>query len=337
MQRWGEAMRVALIYNDPVPDRYSALGEAKAELGVMDEVRAVSDALVELNYAAVLVPLRPPLAQIKGILEALSIDVVFNLFEGFDGSPETEGKVAAILAELKWPFTGCPAPVLELALDKERTKRFLDKAGIQTPQYQVLTPHNIADFHLGYPAIVKPVAEDASHGMSEDSVVHDFTGLEKQVRKVCTDFGGRALVEEFLDGREFNTTVMGCRRLTVPAISEIVFTLPPDKPRVLTFAAKWEENSLYFDNTRAVCPAQISAAEQAEISRIAKAAFRLIGCRGYARVDFRQDENGYFKVLEVNPNPDITPGSGAALQAAAAGMTYSQFIEKLIRFALKRN
>jgi D-alanine-D-alanine ligase len=330
----GEAVRVALIYNEPIPDRYHDLGEAKAELGVMDEVRAVSDSLLELNYATVLVPLRPPLSQIKKILEALTIDVVFNLFEGFDGSPETESKVAAILSELKLPFTGCPAAALELGLDKERTKRLLEKAGIQTPRYQILNPENISTFTLEYPSIIKPVAEDASHGVSEESVVYDFAALEKQVKKVCTLFGGKALVEEFLDGREFNTTVMGNGRLRIPAISEIVFTLPPDKPRVLTFAAKWEENSLYFDNTRAVCPAQISAQEQAEIGRIAKAVFRLTGCRGYARVDFRQDKAGRLKVLEVNPNPDITPGSGAALQAATAGMTHSQFIEKLIRFAL---
>ena len=163
----------------------------------------------------------------------------------------------------------------------------------------------------------------------------NLPALEKQVKKICPLFGGQALVEEFLDGREFNTTVMGNGRLTIPAISEIVYTLPPDKPRILTFEAKWEENSLYFDNTQAVCPAQISAAEQQRYRQIAKAAFRLTGCRGYARVDFRQDKLGRFKVLEVNPNPDITPGSGAALQAAAAGMTYSQFIGKVIRLALK--
>ncbi len=334
MQLWGEAVRVALIYNEPVPDRYHELGEAKAELGVMDEVQAVSEALAELRYAAVLVPLRPPLNQIKGQIEALNVDVVFNLFEGFDGSPETESKIAAILAELNLPFTGCPAAALEMALDKVKTKRLLEGAGIQIPRYQILTPETLSAFRLGYPSIIKPMAEHASHGMSEDSVVHDSAALEKQVTKICTFYGGKALVEEFLDGREFNTTVLGNGRLTVPAISEIVFTLPPEKPRVLTFAAKWEENSLYFDRTRAVCPAAISAREQAEIGRIARAAFRLVGCRGYARVDFRQDADGRFKVLEVNPNPDITPGSGAALQTATAGITYSQFVEKLIRFAL---
>jgi D-alanine-D-alanine ligase len=330
-------MKVAIIYNQPESDRYHAFGESKAELGVLDEVNAVSQALDELKYPYVLVSLRPPLGAVKETIQAIDADVIFNLFEGFDGCPETEGKVAGMLAERKIPFTGCPAEALTLALDKARAKERFEKSGIPTARYQVLNLHNIADFHLKFPCIVKPLGEDASHGISEDSVVADFSALEKQVGKICALFGGRALVEEYLDGREFNTTVMGHGRLTVPAISEIVYTLPPDKPRVLTFEGKWEENSLYFDNTRAVCPADISLAEQNEIGQIAKAAFRLVGCQGYARVDFRQDKAGNFKVLEVNPNPDITPGSGAALQAATSGMTYSQFIGKIIRLALKYN
>jgi D-alanine-D-alanine ligase len=328
-------MKVAIIYNQPESDRYHALGESKAELGVLDEVNAVSQGLDELKYPYLSIPLRPPLVLVNQQLRVLEADIIFNLFEGFDGCPETESRVAEMLAERKIPFTGCPATALKLALDKARTKELFVKSGIPTAKYQVLSPENMATFSLSFPCIVKPLAEDASHGISEDSVVADFAALTKQLTQVCKLYGGRALVEEYIDGREFNTTVMGNMRLTVPAISEIVYTLPPDKPRVLTFNAKWEENSLYFENTRAVCPADITSEERGTIQQIAKAAFRLIGCRGYARVDFRQDTAGNFKVLEVNPNPDITPGSGAALQAATAGMTYSQFIERIIRFAFK--
>jgi D-alanine-D-alanine ligase len=328
-------VNVAVIYNEPLPDRYHDMGESKAELAVMEEVLAVSQALKELNYSSILVPLSPPLGQVNSKLESLSVDVVFNLFEGFDGCPETEPRVAHMLTDLKMPFTGCPASALELALDKEKTKKVLDKTGIRTPQHQILTLENISSFYLGYPSIVKPVADDASHGLSEDSVVYNHPSLEKQVKKICSLFGGKALVEKFLEGREFNTTVMGNRNLTIPAISEMVYTLPPGKPRILTFSAKWEENSLYFENTPAVCPAQIDPGVQKEIGRIARTVFRLVGCRGYARVDFRQDKEENMYVLEVNPNPDITPGSGAARQAASAGMTYSQFIEKIIRFALE--
>lgn len=329
-------LKIAILYNDPIPDRYQAMGESLAEMGVMDEVHAVEQALKELNYSFFLVPLSPPLTEVRKKINSIQADAVFNLFEGFDGRPETEGQVAEILSKSGIPFTGCPPSVLTAALDKAETKKVFESAGIPTPGYQILSPENMGAFHLEFPCIVKPLAEDASHGISEDSVVYKLDALERQVAKISALFGGRAMVEEYVDGREFNTTVMGNGRLTVPGISEIVYTLPPEKPRILTFQAKWEENSLYFDNTRAVCPALISPREQRKISKIAKDAFRLIGCRGYARVDFRQDKFGNFKVLEINPNPDITPGSGAALQAVSSGMTYSEFINKIIHFALKQ-
>jgi D-alanine-D-alanine ligase len=328
-------LKIAVLYNDPLPDRYKAMGESLAELGVMDEVQAVEHALAELKYSSMLIPLRPPLSQVDEMIKSLDADAVFNLFEGFGGCPETESQVASLLFKLKIPFTGCPPAALKLALDKSKTKNLLAAAGIPTPGYQILNPEDVKTFQLDFPCIVKPLAEDASHGISEDSVVTNFSSLENQINKICALFGGKAMVEEYVDGREFNTTVIGDGRLTIPAISEIVYTLPPDKPRILTFQAKWEENSLYFDNTRAVCPALITSLEQKRIARIARSAFRLIGCKGYARVDFRQDKSGNFKVLEVNPNPDITPGSGAALQAVASGMTYSQFIKKIIKIALK--
>ena len=328
-------LKVALIYNDPQPDRYHAMGESKAELGVLEEVQAVKEALEELKYDYSMIPLQPPLSKVKHTLQQIKADVVFNLFEGFDGSPETEGRIAEMLAELKLPFSGCPASALDLALDKPRTKQLLSEAGIKTPQFQILTPSNIETLHLNYPCLVKPISEDASHGLCEDSVVYSLTSLAKQVERICACFGGKALVEEFLNGREFNTVVMGNQRLTNPAVSEIDYTLPLDKPRILTFASKWDEGSLYYNNTRVQCPAQITAKEKAHIAKLAKAAFRITGCRGYARADIREGKPGEFYVLEVNPNPDITPGSGAARQAEAAGFSYSGFIDKILRLALQ--
>jgi D-alanine-D-alanine ligase len=328
-------MKVAIVYNAPEADRYQAMGELKAELGVMDEVLAVSRALDELKYPLTLIPLGSPLEEVQKTLAELRVEVVFNLFEGFAGIPETEFKVAGMLEDLNLCFTGCPAAALELALDKAKTKDLMLAAGIPTPRYQILTPQNVASFYLNFPCMIKPIAEDASHGLSEESVVNDQAALEKQVLKVSALFGGRVMVEEFLSGREFNVTVLGHQRLTVPAISEIVYTLPDGKPRILTFEAKWEQASLYYQNTQAVCPAPISPAEKQRIVKLAKAAFRLTGCRGYARVDFRQDREGNLAVLEVNPNPDISPGAGAALQTATAGISYNQFIAKIIRFAVK--
>jgi D-alanine-D-alanine ligase len=328
-------LRVALLYNQPESDRYQAMGESAAEQGVLDEVRAVQQALAELYQTCLLVPLRPPIDSACQTLRNLKADVVFNLFEGFDGSPDTEWQVAAMLAEQKLPFTGCPSPALQLALDKSRSKALFQSAGIPTAGYQVLSPETLIDFRLSFPCIIKPVADDASHGLSEDSVVNNLPALKKQLTKISRLFGGKALVEEFIDGREFNTTVIGHHRLTIPAISEIVYTLPADKPRLLTFESKWQTDSLYYKNTRNFCPAALTSIEQARLSRIAKAAFRLVGCRGYARVDFRQNQKGEFLVLEVNPNPDITPGAGASLQMAAGGITYNQFISRVLHIAMQ--
>jgi D-alanine-D-alanine ligase len=312
------------------------MGEEKAALGVLDEVEAVHRALAELGYAVDRVPLLPPLEQARKRLAGLRADLVFNLFEGFDGCPETEAVIASILAELGLTYTGCPASALALALDKARTKMLLEASGISTPRYQLLSPETLFMFHLGYPCIVKPCGEDASHGLSAESVVSDDAALEKQVAWVGQLFGGKALVEEFVDGREFNVTVLGNRQPVVLPISEIDYDLPPGMPRILTFPAKWDLQSMYFQRTKVVCPAEISTEMREHVVETALFVFRLLGCRGYARVDIRLDTEERLQVLEVNPNPDISPGSGTARQAQAGEMTYNQFIGRIAQLALER-
>jgi D-alanine-D-alanine ligase len=107
-------------------------------------------------------------------------------------------------------------------------------------------------------------------------------------------------------------------------------------PRILSFSAKWDPQSIYFQHTKAVCPAKVDNELRESIAQTALLAFRLLGSHGYARVDFRLDTKGQLKVIEVNPNPDISPDAGAALQAQAAGMTYNQFIEQIAQLALER-
>jgi D-alanine-D-alanine ligase len=260
---------------------------------------------------------------------------VFNLFEGFDGMSETESQVASMLEELGIPFTGNPPPALSLGLDKARAKQILQSGGIRTPRYQVLRPDDINLFDLNFPCIVKPAREDASHGLSEESVVNDLEQLRIQVQRVSQAFRGDALVEEFLEGREFNATVIGNGHPIVLPIAEMVYYLPPDLPKLLTFAAKWYKETPYYKGTKARCPANINDETIELISHTAATAFTLIGCRGYARVDMRFDDEGIPNVLEVNPNPDITPGYGVARQARAAGMTYDQFIEQILTMALE--
>lgn len=330
------ALRVALVYNDPIPDRYSQMGEADAITDVLEEVKAVYEALLELGHSVVKVPLVPPIDGVRSILAGLDADIFFNLFEGFAGQPETEAMVAGMMAAMGKHFTGSLAPTLALALDKVKTKELLVAAGVNTPRYQVLRPDNVSQFDLKYPCIVKPAAEDASHGVNQDSVVNDLAALSVQVEKICSHYGGRALVEEFLDGRELSSTIIGIRKPIVLSISEIVFSLPPGLPKMLTFGAKWLTDDIYFLHTDPVCPARVDDALWAHVTEVSIAAYRLLGCRGYARVDMRLDSAGHASVLEVNPNPDISVTSGAVRQASAIGLTYPQFIERIMQMAFDR-
>jgi D-alanine-D-alanine ligase len=322
--------RVAIVYNEPHPSRYDVMGEERAVLSVVTAAEAVCDALLRLGYRVSLVPINPPMSRAAQLISSLEADVVFNLFEGFSGQPETEALLPELAAQRSLRCTGCPAAALRLALDKTRTKDVLRAAGIATPDFQILTPATIGDFRLGFPGIVKPGQEDASHGISASSVVHDFAVLAQQVEQVSERYGGSALVEEFIDGPEFNVTILGNSRYRVLPVSEIVYTLPEGMPRLLTFTAKWEPASAYFQGTKAVCPAQVSTDIKERIIDTARRVFKVVCGGGYGRVDMRQAADGCLQVIDVNPNPDISPDSGAALQAKAGGMSYPRFIAQII-------
>jgi D-alanine-D-alanine ligase len=281
--------KITIIYNAPNPSIYGTPVEEKASLAILDGVEAIHQALTESGHTVARLPLLPPLESAKDSLRKLETDLVFNLFEGFDDCPETEPAIVNFLDELGLTYTGCSAAALSFGLDKINTKTHLASMGAETPRYQLLGADTSSLFRLSYPCIVKPYAEDGSNGISQESVVYDFASLEERVASVSRVFKKRALVEEFVDGREFNCTVLGTSPPRALPVSEIVYSLPPELPKILTFSAKWDPQSIYFRGTKAVCPAEIDTELQERITQTALLAFRLIGPRGYARVDFRLD------------------------------------------------
>ncbi len=108
--------RVAIVYNEPCHSRYDAVSEEKAVLGVLKAVAAVQQVLLEIGCDVIRVPLLPPLERVKRKLKSLRTDLVFNLFEGFCGCPESEAIVPAVLSDMGMLCTGCPAAAVDLAL-----------------------------------------------------------------------------------------------------------------------------------------------------------------------------------------------------------------------------
>lgn len=327
---------IGLVYNEPTASLYNTLGEGEAVAGVLESVAAVGEALESLGYDVVEVPLRPPLATARARLRRLRVDLIFNLFEGFGMPPESEADLAAIIEQAGIPFTGSPSLALLLCQDKSMAKYRLRLCGIPTPEWQVMTPEALDASAVCYPCIVKPIGEHASHGISERSVVSNRGALERQVRSVHAAYARPSLVEQFLPGREFCALVVGNGCAEVFPVEEIVYDLPPDSPRILTYAAKWLSGDAYCRGTMPVCPARVEAVLEQRIRELALGSFYALGCRGYARVDMRQDEDGVLKVVDVNPNPDISPRAGAMLQVAAAGMDYAAFISRVVSLAIER-
>lgn len=327
---------VCIAYNEPLPGIYEAAGEGSAVCGVLDAVEAVIQTVIARGGTVHAEPVHSISPAFDQRLQELNPRLVFNLFEGFDGEPESEGELAFMLEGRDTPFTGAPSCSLFDCVDKGKTKQKLRALGLPTAEWHVFPPRSPArdrEFQLPFPCIVKPLATDASHGITGQSLVHTFREMYEQVERIHDVYNQAALVEEFLPGREFNVLVMG-PPLRVFPVSEIVYSITADKPRLLTYGSKWTKEDEYYTATVARCPADLSEGFGQWIQQLAAKAFSgLVGC-GYARVDMRTDRSGEVMVLEVNPNPDIGPESGARRQAEAAGLTHQELIWKIISTAV---
>ncbi len=188
----------------------------------------------------------------------------------------------------------------------------------------------------GGPVIVKPAAEDASLGIGLGSVASDLAGLTAEVLRVAQRYGD-VLVERFIDGREFNAGIVGWPEPRLLPLAEIEFArhLAPQQ-RLVTYDAKWVPDSEADRATAPRCPARVTEELAQRIGAAALGAFRAAGCRDYARVDLRVDDQEHVFILEVNGNPDISPSAGLARAIAVSGESYDAFVCGLVDQAWSR-
>jgi D-alanine-D-alanine ligase len=270
-------------------------------------------------------------------------DVVFNLFEGLGSFAPTEATVAGMLEWLEIPFTGSTALAMTLANDKYRMKVMLRGAGLPTADFFLVEQLPCPRSHLHWPVIVKPAVQDASIGIEQASVVTNQRRLSQQVSQVLKEYGPPVLVEEFVRGREFHVGVIegppdarGVPALTVLPLAEIVFLEKDTKYwPIYSYSAKWRTQSREYINTPLHSPVYLEPELNKRLFEMARRAYLLSGCRDYARIDVRMDENNQFYILEVNPNPFIN--SLAMINGLKAiDRTMEGFITGLVRNALLR-
>jgi D-alanine-D-alanine ligase len=329
--------RVAVLYNVDYEDARPEVDPgwtARAEVGLV--ATGVAAALSEAGWDSHLVAVDGDLASLRASLAELEPDCAFNLCESLAGDARLESAVPLLLELLGIPFTGSPPEVLSFALRKDRVKARLEAAGIPTPAGRVMhAPGDPCD--LEFPFIVKPVREDGSVGISAASVVTDRAELDRAIEIVRMTLRQPCLVEQFIEGREFNVALLGHPTPRVLPLSEIDFErLPAGLPRIVSYEAKWASGSIDDLGTVPMLHPTLQNSVAARVRRAAADAFRAVGVRDYGRVDVRLAATGVPYVIDVNPNCDLSPQAGISRAAAAVGIDYRALVALLVRYALRR-
>ncbi|MDI6753457.1 MAG: ATP-grasp domain-containing protein [Thermodesulfobacteriota bacterium] len=332
-------LSILILYTLPSPLFPDGTPDLIGQESVRSRLRSVQQALRSLGYSVKTLKADDQLPSLLEKILSTRADLIFNLCEEFFGQTRLEMNLAALLELLDIPFTGSPALVLALSQDKGKTKSIFAHYNIPTPPFRVWQPGEKESLDgLRFPLIVKPLREDASLGIDNDAFVEDEKSLSRQVQKIYHGYKQSVLVEEYIDGRELNVSILGNDHPQVLPISEIDFSsMPPGLPRICGYSAKWVEGSQEFCHTVPRCPALLSPEIEKEIFRISLKVYQVMECRDYARVDIRLSRDGIPYVLEVNANPDISPDAGMVRSARAAGFTYPEFLGRIVDLAQARS
>ena len=308
-------MKVIVLF-----DGISALGKSP-DLAILETVEAVEAVLAADGHDATRIPVNPDGRWVERVRRAKP-DLAFNLCEGIDGVASLESSVISSLELLGVPYTGSGSWTTSVCLRKHIVNTLLEAAGLPVPRFGVARVGGPLP-SVGYPAICKPAAEDASLGIEQRSVVKSARALHARVGEMHEEWDD-VIVQRFIPGREVNVGILGTQVLP---IAEIDFSAMPDEYwRIVSYRSKWQTGSDEDLGSVPHCPANLPDALSAELGRIALAAWRVVGGNGYGRVDMRIDESGRPWILEVNANPDFAPTAGLARMARTAGIDYATMV-----------
>lgn len=308
------------------------------ERDTLEQAEWVAQLLQESGHQVALLSMGHNLDATAGALVGMQADLVFNLVESIAGKGEMVHLAPALLASLGLRHTGASTAAMLLTSQKLIAKQMLRGQGLRTPDwFSEATPADGLAPSTRY--IVKSVWEDASLGLDDQSVLEfsSSASLNSTLAARATRLGGAAFAEAYVEGREFNLSLLeeaGGDVEVLPA-AEISFQdYPPEKPHIVGYAAKWDTESFEYVHT----PRRFdfSATDQHLISHLgglARACWRLFGLAGYARVDFRVDQRGKPWILEINANPCLSPNAGLMAAAARAGLRPRDVTERIVEAA----
>jgi D-alanine-D-alanine ligase len=304
------------------------------ELDVLEQVQMVSEALVKLKYKVMEYQIDLNLSKAIKDIQKIKPDFIFNLAEALDNKGEFAYIPGAILTYLEIPFSGNPLIPLFYAANKVLTKEQLTNIGIKTPAWAPLD--QLTKLKKDQKYILKPTWEEGSLGLDEDSV---FEGSNTEfIKNLATKNKHYFFVEEFIEGREFNVSIIGTKDgPVVLPIAEMTFLKYPEgKPRIMGYTAKWKEDSFEYKNTRRTFKLPVKDNEiKAEIERICIKCWNSLGFKGYVRIDFRMGADNIPMVIDLNLNPCISSSGGFIAATEKAGYKFVDVIKQIVEEAMK--
>jgi len=325
------SMKITLLHN-AVEESDSA-----ADRDVLVQVAAVEQALAALGHATRRLACTLNLELVEESLADERPDLVFNLVESLGGSDRLAHLAAVLLDDLDLRYTGSPSWSLHLTNNKPRAKERLLSAGLPTADWVLASDSECRT--LTPPYIIKAVWEHASAGLDDHAVVREGDGstVREQIASRSRQLGQTCFAERFIEGREFNLSLLATGdgpRVLPPA--EIDFSaFPVGKPRIVGYAAKWEEQAMEYAATpRKLDFSPADAPLLDWLRSLARECWTLFDLSGYARVDFRVDERSQPWILEINANPCLSPDAGFAAALARAELPLARAVEWIVADAV---
>ncbi len=332
-------MQVLLIFDSPFEPPEDFCFEEEFKKPDWKAEKAVREALLELGHEVICLGLYHDILPLVSLIKNNPPDVVFNLTEIFSNNPVLDMNVVALLELIGIPYTGCSSAGMLICKNKALAKELLSFHHIRTPQFAVIKQGKriLLPEKIQFPVLVKPLKEEASYGISLNSLVDHEKDYISRVRYVHDTFHTDALVEEYMVGRELYVSLIGNLQLEVFPCREMVFEgVPQHEPKFATFKAKWDEKyrQKWGIKNRFAHPFSEGVMEQ--INTICKQAYDLLQITGYGRMDLRLTPDNQIMLIEANPNPYIAPDEDFALSALKRGLSYPELIQKILKLACKK-
>src|SRR4051812_24121896 len=278
--------RVLILYNEPtLPHDHP---DFESEHEVLYTAEAVADALEPAGFRVERLGVgREPADLLRGLRKARP-EVVFDLFEGLGDWGETEAYAVGLLEWLRVPYTGCPLQPTVIARNKPLAKNVFRAAGLPTAPAVTIEALPVGDLPLTWPVILKPATQDGSVGIDQNSVVTNADALQARAAYLLDTYGPPVLAEEYIDGREFCVGMIEAPDLQCLPVTEMDFRCEgPGGWPIVTYDPKWKPGTPEYELMPNRPDATIGRKLTTRLNSLAKRAFLLLGCRDYARVDFR--------------------------------------------------